>query len=400
MTVAAGARAIDRPAALLSLVLVGSVTEAIFLILPSFVGAIGDLLHLSAVRTGLLGSADLAGIALSTATGAWWLRRVSWRRTAGSALALFFLLNALCFFVTGFYPLMALRLAAGLAAGVAYAVALAGIVDTRHADRNAGLLLCMQVVFSAVGLYVADVVPPHWRLDIVYGYILAWLLPTLLISWWAFPENPGQRPPGGTLQWREIAAPATAALLGAGLYFLMIGGVWGYLEGVARAAGLTLGQTGRALSAGLVISLAGSAAAALIGVRFGRVLPLIVTALFQIAALLLLTRLGHDADPAAAFFWTNTVFQIFWSYVIPYFIIIYNDVDASGRFVAFYGTASHLMLAVGPYVGALLIENGGYAPLLWFGIVATTLCYVSFVAAARLSKGQQAAAAQVASRGL
>ena len=394
MTIAAGGRAIDRPAALLSLVLVGSVTEAIFLILPSFVGAIGDLLHLSAVRTGLLGSADLAGIALSTATGAWWLRRVSWRRTAGAALALFFMLNALCFFVTGFYPLMMLRLAAGLTAGVAYAVALAGIVDTRHADRNAGLLLCMQVVFSAIGLYVADVVPPHWRLDIVYGYILAWLLPTLLISWWAFPEDPGQRPLGGARQWREMAAPGTAALLGAGLYFLMIGGVWGYLEGVARAAGLTLEQTGRALSAGLVISLAGSAGATLIGVRFGRVIPLIVTAVFQIAALLLLTRLGRYANPAANFFWINTVFQIFWSYVIPYFIIIFNDVDASGRFVAFYGTATHLMLAVGPYVGALLIETG-YAPLLWFGIVATTLCYVSFVAATQLSKRQQTAAARV-----
>jgi predicted MFS family arabinose efflux permease len=386
---AAGVRAIDRPAAVLALLLVGSVTEAIFLILPSFVGAIGDLLRLSPARTGLLGSADLAGIALSTATGAWWLRRVSWRRTAGLALGLFALLNALCFRATGFYPLMALRLAAGLTAGVAYAIALAGIVDTRRADRNAGLLLCLQVVFSAVGLYVADVVPRQWRLEIVYAYILAWLVPTLLITWWRFPEDPGERPRSGTLRWRQAAGPAAAALVGAGLYFLMIGAVWGYLEGVARSAGLTLEQTGGALSAGLVISLVGSAAAALIGVRFGRVLPLLVTALCQIAALLLLTRLGHYARPALDFFWINVVFQVFWSYIIPYFIIIFSDVDASGRFVAFYGTASHLMLAVGPYLGALLIEDGSYTLLLWFGVLATTLCYVSFVTAARLSRRQQ-----------
>jgi predicted MFS family arabinose efflux permease len=391
---AAGGHPIDRPAALLSLLLVGSVTEGIFLILPSFVGAIGDLLHLSPVRTGLLGSADLAGIAVSTATGAWWLRQVSWRRAVGWALALFCLLNVLCFFVTGFYALMGLRLASGVTAGVAYAVALAGIVDTRRADRNAGLLLCMQVVFSAIGLYVADVVPPQWRLDTVYGYILAWLIPTQLICWGYFPQDPGHRPRSGRLQWRQIAGPGTAALLGAGLYFLMIGAVWGYLEGVARGAGLTLEQTGYALSAGLVLSLAGSAAAALIGVRFGKVLPLIVTAFSQIGALLLLTRLGHYARPVTAFFWINTVFQIFWSYVIAYFIVIFNDVDASGRFVAFYGTATHLMLAVGPYVGALLIEGGGYTLLLWFGVVATTLCYASFVTGARLSSRQQAPEAQ------
>ena len=391
MANSASARPIDRPAALLSLLLVGSVTEAIFLILPSFVGAIGDLLHLSPVRTGLLGSADLAGIAFSTATGAWWLRRVSWRRTIGLALTLFFLLNAVCFFVTGFYPLIGLRLAAGVTAGVAYAVALAGIVDTRSADRNAGLLLCMQVVFSAIGLYVADVVPAQWRLDIVYGYILVWLAPTLLICRLSFPEDPGERPRSGTLQWRQLAGPGVAALLGAGLYFLMIGAVWGYLEGVARGAGLTLEQTGSALSTGLVLSLAGSVAATLIGVRFGRVLPLVVTALFQISALLLLTRLGHYARPTLAFFWINTVFQIFWSYVIPYFIIVFNDVDESGRFVAFYGTASHLMLAVGPYVGALLIEDGGYTLLLWFGVITTMLCYASFISAARFSKGRQGA---------
>ena len=99
--------------------------------------------------------------------------------------------------------------------------------------------------------------------------------------------------------------------------------------------------------------------------------------------------------PRPPFFWINTVFQIFWSYVIAYFIIIFNDVDASGRFVAFYGTATHLMLAVGPYVGALLIADGGYTLLLWFGVVATTLCYASFVTSARLSGRQQVRQGQV-----
>lgn len=105
--------------------------------------------------------------------------------------------------------------------------------------------------------------------------------------------------------------------------------------------------------------------------------------------------MGHYARPATAFFWINTVFQIFWSYVIAYFIVIFNDVDASGRFVAFYGTASHLMLAVGPYVGALLIADGGYTLLLWFGVGATTLCYASLITSARLTSRQQAPEARV-----
>jgi MFS family permease len=95
----AAARAIDRTSSLVALLLVGTVTEAMFLILPSFVGALDDVLHLSAAQTGLLASADLTGIALTTATAPWWLRRVSWRPTVLASLAAFLAINLVCFAV-------------------------------------------------------------------------------------------------------------------------------------------------------------------------------------------------------------------------------------------------------------------------------------------------------------
>ena len=94
------------------------------------------------------------------------------------------------------------------------------------------------------------------------------------------------------------------------------------------------------------------------------------------------------------------MFQIVWSYVIAYFIIIFNDVDASGRFVAVYGTASHLTLAVGPYVGALLIVNHHYTPLLWFGVIAVSACYACFLAAVWLGRATAGAPRSITSRGL
>ncbi len=374
-------RAIDRPLTVLALILVATVTESMFMILPSFVGALGDVLHLSPRRLGLLGSADLAGIAVSTATAAWWLRRVSWRRSIALNLGTFLVVNVLCIGVRSFDALMILRLVAGASAGAAYVVALAGLIDTRKVDRNTGLMVCSQVVLAALGVYATDVVPIAWRLDAVYIFILAWLVPTLLVCWRHFPQNPGDRPAAAAIDWRRLAGPGTAAVLGCCLYFLMIGAVWGYLEGVARAAGLSLEQTGEALSLGLVVSLLGSAAATLMGVKFGRAGPLIVTGVFQAGSLYLLTKLGGFASPVLAFYVINAVFQVFWSYVIAYFIIIFNDIDPSGRFVAFYGTASHLTLAVGPYVGAILIAAGSYVPLLWFGVITVVLCYVSFLTA-------------------
>jgi predicted MFS family arabinose efflux permease len=368
-------RAIDRPASVLALILTGSATEAIVNILPSFVGGLTDVLGLSAQRTGLLASADLAGIAVATASAPWWLREVSWRRTVLASLLVFLVLNLACLGITDFWSLLVLRLMAGLATGTAFAIALAGIVDTRKADRNTGLMVCMQVMVGAVGVYALDAVPTVWRLNAVYLYIIVWLVPTLALGWRYFPNNPGDRPNEGPLKWRQLAGRGVAVILGTGLYWLMIGAVWGHLEGIAREAGLTLTQIGEALSLGLIVSLIGSFASAWIGVRFGRAMPLIITAIFQVGCLYLLTRLSHYRSPIVAFYIINAVFQVFWSYVIAYFIIVFNDVDPSGRFVAFYGTASHFALAIGPYVGALLIVNERHTPLIWFGIVAVLICY-------------------------
>ncbi len=389
-------RAIDGTAALVALLLVGTVTEAMFLLLPSFVGALGDVLHLSATRIGLLASADLTGIALMTATAPWWLRRVSWRPTVLASLAAFLLINMVCFAIRSFWPLLCVRLLAGLTAGVAYPVALAGVLDTTRADRNTGLLISLQVVFGAAGVYAIDAVRLAWRLDAFYVFLSGWLLITLLVSARWYPEDPADRPASGPMAWRSLAGRGSLVAAGTALYFLMIGAVWGYLEGIAREAGLSLEQTGTALSVGLVVSLLGSGAAAWLGLRFGRARPLMLSALVQVISLGLLTRLSHYADPITAFFLINAVFQIMWSYVVPYFIIIFNDVDTTGRFVAVYGTASHLTLAIGPYAGGLIIANRPYTSLLWFGIIAVGACYVCFLAALGLGRAAREASRIIA----
>ncbi len=379
-------RNVDRPSAIFCLLLVASVTEAMFLVLPSFVGALSDDLMMAPGRIGLLGSADLAGIAVVTATGPWWLRRLAWRRTVAWALGVFGLANSLCFGVSDFWLLFLLRTTAGMAAGSAYVVALAGIVDTRLATRNSGLLVCTQVVFAAGGLYALDAVRITWRLDAVYAYILAWIIPTLLCCWKYFPENPGGHSATQAIDWKQIGLAGVAAVAGTCLYFLMIGGVWGYIEGVAREAGLTLAQIGTTLSLGLIISIIGPILAAWLGLRLGRVIPLIATALTQLVSLYFLIHLNAFTAVVLAFFIINTIFNIVWNYVIAYFITIFGEIDPSGRFVAVYGTASHAALAVGPFAGALMIYDGHYAPLLWFGIAAVAASFALFLVAVPLTR--------------
>jgi predicted MFS family arabinose efflux permease len=379
-------RPIDAPLAIWTLLIATSVNEAMLLILPSFVGALSDDLGLSATRLGLLGSADLIGIAISTGTGPLWLRRVSWRRVGVGGLAAFLAVNAACFNVRSFPVLVALRLVAGLIAGIGYTVGLAGVMDTSRPDRNAGLLLIVQVIFSALGVFALDAVPVSLRLDAVYAYMLAWTLPCLLLAWRHYPENPRERTISAAMHWRRVALRGSAVTAGAGIYFLMIGGVWGYLEGIAREAGLSLTETGSALSLGLVVSLLGAGAATYIGLRAGRAIPLLVSGTVQIGALYLLTRLDRFGNAVLAFYVINAVFQIMWSYIIPYFMVMFGEVEPSGRFVSMYGMVTHLTLAIGPYAGAFFIVGGNYDRLLWAGIALTAMCYAAFLLAVWLGR--------------
>jgi predicted MFS family arabinose efflux permease len=374
-------RAIDRPASVWALLIGTAITETILLVLPSFVGALADDLKLSAQRVGLLGSADLIGVALSTASGPFWVRRVSWRRAVLAALLTSLVCNIVCFGIRGFAPLMGVRIIAGLAAGVGYAVGLAGITDTIKPAQNAGLLLGVEVVLSAIGVYVLDAVPQAWRLDAVYAYVLVWLVPYLPVAFYRFPEDPGERNQVAALDWRRIALRGSLVMVGAGLYFVMIGGVWGYLEGIAREAGMTLRETGQALSVGLVVSLLGALMASVLGLRWGRTVPLLLSGIAQTIALYLLTRLHQFRDVVLAFYVINAVFQIMWSYIVPYFIVMFAEVEPSGRFVTLFGMAMHLALAIGPYAGAFFIIDGHHNPLLRLGIVLAVLCYASFLAA-------------------
>jgi predicted MFS family arabinose efflux permease len=363
-----------------------TIAEIMLLVLPSFVGALTDELRLSSLHVGLLGSADMLGTALIGASGPFWVRRVSWKRGVCSALLALLLCNAVCFWVREFEPLLALRLMAGLAAGAIYTICLTGLMSGRDPARNGGLLLFSEVVVSALGVYLIDEVPIGARLNAVYAYAVLLIVLFIPWAWRHLPDDPGGPVRGEPLPWSMVARRGALLLLGAGSYFLMIGGVWGYLEGIARAANVALAQTGQAISTGLIVSLLGASAAAGLGLRFGRAIPLVGSAVIQITALFLLMRLQRFTTPLVAFYLINAGFQIAWSYVVPYFMVLFKEVEPSGRFVPMYSMAMHLMLAVGPYAGAFVIHNGHYEGLLAAGVALAVICYASFLIALWLNR--------------
>jgi hypothetical protein len=47
-----------------------------------------------------------------------------------------------------------------------------------------------------------------------------------------------------------------------------------------------------------------------------------------------------------------------WSFIIPYFMIVFDEVELTGCFVSMYGMITHPTLAIEPYAGALVHQYG------------------------------------------
>jgi predicted MFS family arabinose efflux permease len=67
------------------------------------------------------------------------------------------------------------------------------------------------------------------------------------------------------------------------------------------------------------------------------------------------------------------VYQIFWSFVVPVMMGIFNDVDPSGRLIVFCLSAFKVGLMLGPPIAALAISTFSLTAVLPLGAVAIVL---------------------------
>jgi MFS transporter, UMF2 family, putative MFS family transporter protein len=366
----------------LGVILACTASESAYAVLPIFVDTLALRLHLSDFELGLLASADLAGVAISSASAMWWLRRVPWRKSLNVAFSVMLMTNLISVFTTDVSALLAVRIVAGLAAGVALSIGLGALAALPHTARNSALVVFSQTAYGAIGIYLLPLIPESSRLAGVYIFILLTAGPASLLCARFFPENGPKTTTAGAVASRIPLVPAFLAVIGTLLYFLMGGAVWGYLAEIAQELGLTLRQTSAALSTGLLVALIGSLTAAKLSLRWGTAIPVLLAAVVQIAALWGIHASRSFTAVTFVFFLFNFMFQFAWNFVVGYFVTIFASLDSRGRFVSLFGSAMHAGLAAGPLVGALWIgSEGSHLKALNFGLCALAGCYAAILGA-------------------
>ncbi len=368
----AGKRFVAPPDSLLAAVLLSFLATAGFFyvnIMPAIVSGLIDSLHFSARDAGQVGSANVYGAALGALLAVWLAQRLPWRVLAVIALAGLISMDLLSVLLADPATLTAARLVHGMIGGVLVGTAFLVISRTRVPERTFGVLVFVQFSLGGVGLVLLP------QLVIVVGARLLFLVLVAfsLVTLAMLPFLDSYPPAGDRVNQRRSspAGSGSRAMLIMALFavFLFQAGnmaLSAYVIELARAYGLTMTGITATLGAANWIGLLGCILVVLVGVRFGRVRPLIPGFLVTLAG----TAAYHLSGQIAWFVAACIITTITWSFCGPYLFGICAAFDHSGRSATLASFCSKMGLATGPFVASRLVGRQDWGLIIDLATVA------------------------------
>ncbi len=326
---------------------------------PIFLGAVADLFSYDAQQLGLLGGAELGGAGLASLAAIYWFPRVNLRKIALFALLVAIAGNVATGWVSQFPQLLLLRFLIGFfGSGVIYALSLGLIGQTRDPDRMVAFAVILQIAALAISMFYMPTLLARWQLSgmtltislvLCSGLFLLPLLPSRPIP--SRPDNVVTKGGG-----RRKILPV-GLLFGLVLFSVGLSGLWAFVERIGNHAGFSASDIGGMLAVGSIVGGLGALLAAIMGQRFGRLIPLVISIAGMMAVSLLL---GAISD-RTSYFVAVSLFNFFWNLSLPYLMGAIAQADSSGRFMVLIPAAQGAGYAAGPVLTGWFILEGGYA---------------------------------------
>ena len=368
-------RARAEPDGLLAAAFLGMLgTAGMFYVnlLPAIVSGLRDALGYSNAQAGYVASANVYGAALGALAAVFIVRRVPWKRVQVGALLALIALDLASMGVAALPLLVALRALHGICGGVSIGLALAVMARTRVPQRAYGAQFTLQVLLGGLGLLWLPELAARagaWVLFLALAAIAAItlaLLP-LLADYPLAPLADAKAP-------ARVARGPLAATLAA--IFLFQGAnmaLFAFIIPLGRHYALSTAFVSGALAAADWIAALGSLLAMWVGLRFGRLRPLVVALLITIPATAAFLR----SDLGTVFVAANIVTGIAWSFVIPWLFSMCAGLDPSGRSATLGGFCSKMGLATGPLLAPYLIHDEDFAALIRVAVAVLVLVLVA-----------------------
>lgn len=349
----------------------------VFIVQPGFVQGLVESGGFTDKQAGYLSSFELGGFAVANIAMTIISTRVNWRSTLILSLIIAALANLACIWIRDFNLFAGLRVLSGLGLGGAVSVGFGTIGLTRKPDRNYGVSIAITAIYGALFLWKLPAFINAFALNGMLVLFVILAVGTIPLSRYApeFVRDHAQNRKDVSELSPILWMPALTSIF---FYFMAQSAVWAYLFLVGTSSGATDLEVAAALTLSQVGGVVGALFPALVGERFGRLLPLTIS--IAASAIPLLILVG-GATPLA-FTIIVCVYYGAWNMTHPYLLATYASFDATGRKVVYAVALQTTGMAVGPAVAAALITDGNYTPILWLGIGLFIASFVTIVPAA------------------
>lgn len=346
---------------------------------PFVIGGVSEGLGLDIQRAGMLGTAEILGLAMSAMYCARFVSRFPMRRTALLAIVVSALAQFASVLTNSFEGLLVCRALVGISQGALLALVNILIARSRAPDVLYGRVLSLASIGYALMFISLPYALMHNEQE---GLFLALAAITLLSVIWAnkLPAVPLQQLAQGRTD--ALPLPISAVIFFFAiitLLYIVLGGIWAFTERVAVQINIDRALVGVLLGLSTLAGAVGAWSASYIAHRGGRTLPTFLSFAGGGFSVLIICLASNTAMYSVGILAYGYIYMFGVTFVLG----IAAAMDSQGRLAAVCNGYLLIPYALGPavfgYIGIANIERVGWASLV--------ICLIAAILILRVKRG-------------
>mgnify|MGYP001292212623 FL=1 len=334
----------------------------------AFLSAFVDGLGVERDTAGFIVSANKYGAAFGALIATFIVKNVEWRKAVRLLFIGLIVFDLISTQITNPNILILVRFIHGTIGGLSVGIGLSIIARTYNPDKIFGMLLAVQYSFGSIGILAVPRLVDAYGQGALFATLICFTLMTLIILPFIPDVDSNSETPKNKSNFYQIPLSGLLVLSLCCLFLFQAAnmGVADYAFELGKDIGLDKNEISNLLTIANFISILGGVLVYIIGIKFGRTIPLC----FGICTAAVFTYLLHYSDNVNNYFIANTMTGIAWGFTIPYLLGLCATFDKFGQMAALAGFISKLGLASGPLIGALFIMTQGFSFIINLATIA------------------------------
>ena len=334
----------------------------------AFLSAFVDGLGVERDTAGFIVSANKYGAAFGALIATFIVKNVEWRKAVRLLFIGLIVFDLISTQITSPNILILVRFIHGTIGGLSVGIGLSIIARTYNPDKIFGMLLAVQYSFGSIGILAVPRLVDAYGQGALFATLICFTLMTLIILPFIPDVDSNSETPKNKSNFYQIPLSGLLVLSLCCLFLFQAAnmGVADYAFELGKDIGLDKNEISNLLTIANFISILGGVLVYIIGIKFGRTIPLC----FGIFTAAVFTYLLHYSDNVNNYFIANTMTGIAWGFTIPYLLGLCATFDKFGQMAALAGFISKLGLASGPLIGALFIMTQGFSFIINLATIA------------------------------